>query len=268
MASISATQMTGAMAWLPTQSSQPVSISPKAAEQAQAVENRTADSRTSGRAQPKADALAERDSASSSPAQSRDAQQAQREVEQVVMQLKMRDQEVRAHEQAHLAAAGAYARGGIRYDYQTGPDGQKYAVGGSVGIDTSPVKGDPQATLQKAMIVQRAALAPAQPSPQDMRVAAQASQMMMQAQSELQAQRMQGKDEGEQADQGGVGENLSVSDRSSGEGQPPSLSAKADDSRSASLARTSFELRLVLQSAEDVNARTDNDRASRDYRVA
>lgn len=115
--------------------------------------------------------------------------QQEQAVQQVLAQLRARDQEVRTHEQAHLSAAGPYATGGINYTYQTGPDGQKYAIGGSVGIDTSAIAGDPEATLQKARVVQRAALAPAQPSGQDMKVAAQASQMMMQAQVEIQMQR-------------------------------------------------------------------------------
>lgn len=109
--------------------------------------------------------------------------------EQVIAQLRARDQEVRTHEQAHLSAAGPYATGGIQYDYQTGPDGHKYAVGGSVGIDTSPVSGDPEATIQKMRVVHQAALAPAQPSAQDFKVAAQASQLQAQARSELQAER-------------------------------------------------------------------------------
>ena len=57
--------------------------------------------------------------------------------QQKVRELKKRDQEVRTHEQAHVAAGGQYIQGGIHYDYQRGPDGQKYAVGGHVNIDTS-----------------------------------------------------------------------------------------------------------------------------------
>ncbi|MGC9386038.1 MAG: putative metalloprotease CJM1_0395 family protein [Hydrogenovibrio sp.] len=112
---------------------------------------------------------------------------AQLEVERVVMQLKSRDMEVRAHEQAHVAAGGQYVTSGASYAYQTGPDGKRYAVGGEVGIDTSPISGDPQATLAKAQQVRAAALAPAEPSSQDMRVAAQATQMAAQARAELAA---------------------------------------------------------------------------------
>lgn len=102
-----------------------------------------------------------------------------------VRALRNRDREVRAHERAHLAAAGPHARGGARYTFETGPDGRSYAVAGEVRIDTTPVPDDPQATLIKAQQVRRAALAPAQPSPQDRRVAAEAAAMASRARNEL-----------------------------------------------------------------------------------
>lgn len=95
------------------------------------------------------------------------------------------DREVRAHEQAHLAASGGYATSGASYQYQTGPDGKRYAVGGEVGIDTSAVPGNPEATIRKAQIIQAAASAPADPSGQDRAVAAQAAQMEAKARLEL-----------------------------------------------------------------------------------
>ncbi|BCX81100.1 hypothetical protein MIT9_P0678 [Methylomarinovum caldicuralii] len=103
-----------------------------------------------------------------------------------VEQLRQRDREVRAHEMAHLAAAGSYALGGPTFEYQVGPDGRRYAIGGHVNIDTSPVPGDPEATLRKAETIRRAALAPGDPSPQDRSVAAAAAAMAMKAQIEIQ----------------------------------------------------------------------------------
>lgn len=100
--------------------------------------------------------------------------------------LKARDREVRAHEAAHQAAGGQYA-GAISYVYERGPDGAQYAVGGEVSIDTAFVEGNPQATIEKMRTVRSAALAPAEPSPQDRAIAAQAMQLMLQAQSELAA---------------------------------------------------------------------------------
>ena len=104
---------------------------------------------------------------------------------QIVNELKARDREVRAHEQAHAATAGSLAKGGPSYEYQKGPDGQLYAIGGHVSIDVSVVPGDPQATLDKAERIQRAALAPAQPSAQDRAVAAHASSMAAEARVEI-----------------------------------------------------------------------------------
>ena len=42
--------------------------------------------------------------------------------------LRVTDQRVRAHEQAHMAAAGQYATGGPSFQYVTGPDNQRYAA--------------------------------------------------------------------------------------------------------------------------------------------
>lgn len=105
-----------------------------------------------------------------------------------IQELAARDREVRAHEQAHAAVAGQYAQG-TSYTYQRGPDGVSYAIGGEVQIDTSPISGDPEATLRKAQQLRRAANAPADPSSQDARVAALAAQMELQARAELTEQR-------------------------------------------------------------------------------
>ena len=102
-----------------------------------------------------------------------------------ISRLKARDAEVRAHEMAHLSAAGGHALGGPQYDYKTGPDGKQYAVGGRVRIDVSEVVGDPAATILKARTIRRAALAPSKPSGQDHRVAARAAAMEARAQREL-----------------------------------------------------------------------------------
>lgn len=98
--------------------------------------------------------------------------------------LRSRDQEVRQHEQAHVAAAGPLHRGGPNYQYMTGPDGNKYAVAGDVQIDTSPGR-TPAETIAKAQQIRRAALAPSKPSSQDQSVAAKAAQMEADARREL-----------------------------------------------------------------------------------
>ncbi|MBT8148847.1 MAG: hypothetical protein HKO71_02605 [Pseudomonadales bacterium] len=110
------------------------------------------------------------------------------EEQRKVTELAARDREVRAHEAAHANVGGVYA-GAPTYSYTRGPDGRNYAVGGEVSIDVSPVAGDPQATINKAQLVRRAALAPAEPSPQDRSVANQAIAMEQQARAELQAEK-------------------------------------------------------------------------------
>ncbi|MBP5859003.1 hypothetical protein KAJ83_18430 [Marivibrio halodurans] len=107
-----------------------------------------------------------------------------------VRDLQRREAEVRRHENAHAAAGGPYA-GAPSYQYQRGPDNRLYAVGGEVSIDAAPVPNNPEATIAKMRTVRRAALAPADPSPQDARVAAQAQQEISAAQSELRDERLE-----------------------------------------------------------------------------
>lgn len=99
-----------------------------------------------------------------------------------VRSLKQRDAEVRRHEQAHRMAAGPYA-GPASYEYEQGPDGRLYAIGGEVRIDVGR-EGSPEATIRKMEVVIRAATAPADPSSQDMAVAAQAKQTLEEAKAE------------------------------------------------------------------------------------
>jgi hypothetical protein len=96
------------------------------------------------------------------------------------------DTRVRAHEQTHLAAAGQYATSGAQYTYARGPNGQSYAVGGSVQIDLQPVPGNPEETLRKAEAILRAALSPGAPSAADVRVAAEAYRMAADARRQIQ----------------------------------------------------------------------------------
>lgn len=133
-----------------------------------------------------------------------------------VQELKSRDREVRAHEAAHLAVAGPYATGGASFSYQKGPDGRQYAVGGEVGIDSSEVPNDPQATARKAQTIKRAANAPANPSPQDRRVAAGAAVMEATARQEVSKERAEETKEAKKSEEAG--------DRS------PSEEASVDDS--------------------------------------
>ncbi len=106
------------------------------------------------------------------------------EEQKQVQELKQTDREVRAHEAAHKTAGGSVA-GSVSFETVTGPDGREYAVAGEVQIDASPVANNPESTIRRMDQVIRAALAPADPSPQDRAVAAQAQQAKIQAQQEV-----------------------------------------------------------------------------------
>ena len=148
-----------------------------------APQEQQADSAASGREE------ADRAANSSTPAgEPEPSPQEQRQQQLEIADLVQRDREVRTHEQAHAAVGGQYA-GAPTYSFKRGPDGQRYAVSGEVSIDTAPIPNDPEATLRKMEIVLRAALAPIEPSPQDLRVAALAQAQAAQARVELAEQR-------------------------------------------------------------------------------
>jgi len=104
---------------------------------------------------------------------------------QLLTELKQTDTEVKRHEMAHVAAGGSLITSGASFTYKRGPDGKNYAVAGEVSIDTSAIPGDPGATQQKMKQVKRAALAPASPSAQDLKVAASATSRAAKASAEL-----------------------------------------------------------------------------------
>jgi len=106
----------------------------------------------------------------------------------LLAQLQASDTKVRAHESAHLSAAAGIAAGGANFTYERGPDGRMYAVAGEVPISVSEGK-DPQDTLEKMRQVEAAAMAPADPSPQDHAVAASARSGELKALMDLQKER-------------------------------------------------------------------------------
>lgn len=108
--------------------------------------------------------------------------------QQVVAELVATDAHVRAHEAAHMGAGGGLTSP-ASFTYEKGPDNKMYAVAGEVGIATGEGN-TPQETLAKAQQIRRAALAPSDPSPQDLKVAAQAASMEMSARSQIMAEKM------------------------------------------------------------------------------
>lgn len=99
-----------------------------------------------------------------------------------VAKLQSAERKIIAHEMAHMSAGGKFA-GSPSYSYTQGPNGKKYITGGEVPIKI--IKGKtPEETIQNMEQVKRAALAPANPSPQDMSVASKASQIKSSAAAE------------------------------------------------------------------------------------
>lgn len=135
----------------------------------------------------------------------------------LIQKLAQRDRQVRAHEAAHLGAAGRFARSGANFTFQRGPNGVSYAIGGEVSLDTS-TPGDPQAALSKAEIIRRAALAPVDPSSQDRIVAGQAAQMAMQARTAIASERAEEAAEALAAREEGVDETQTTDESGSDAG--------------------------------------------------
>lgn len=155
-------------------------------------------------------------------------------------ELKKADTAVRAHEQAHLAAAGGLAKGGASFAYQRGPDGRNYAVAGEVQIDTS--KGaTPEETVAKMMRVRAAALAPANPSPQDRKVAQAAAVTMSEARLELNTEKLRPEAQQEATAEGAAAENAE------GEAESNPSAATTDRGKSMVSARAASQYQSIAK---------------------
>ncbi|WP_404398255.1 putative metalloprotease CJM1_0395 family protein [Idiomarina loihiensis] len=186
----------------------PLVNEPAKSEQSGNKADTQADRKPDAKADGKSDSKKATDKASKDVTDNAEKNQQKLSEEEVekVDELKSRDQEVRVHEQAHAAVGGQYA-GSPSYEYERGPDGKSYAVGGEVQIDVSPVNGDPQATIQKMQVVRRAAMAPAQPSAADRAIAAEATNKATQARAELAQMQVEASESGEE----GGKQNLDIS---------------------------------------------------------
>ena len=114
----------------------------------------------------------------------------QNDYEQVLQKLKAKDQQIKSHEQTHSALSGANSSN-PHYNYQVGPDGKMYAVGGSVTMDTS-IKIDPnnQNSTSNALLkldqLQKATSSVDEPSSADMSIATKANFMKIRLQMQTQ----------------------------------------------------------------------------------
>jgi len=103
----------------------------------------------------------------------------------IISELEKNERRVLAHEAAHVAVGGRFT-GSPKYTRVLGPDGKNYITGGEVSI-TVPSSSNPKETIRNMEQVRAAALAPMDPSSQDVNVAAAAANAQAQAAAELAA---------------------------------------------------------------------------------
>ena len=137
----------------------------------------------------------------------------QPEVKAEIKELELTEKEVIVHEQAHKAVGGSVT-GPITYTHTEGPDGKRYINGGEVSINIKEGS-TPEETLEILEKVKAAALAPAEPSPQDLRVAASATAQIQQTRLEITKEnvRQLQTDEEEVEPFAGVDTNVEVPER-------------------------------------------------------
>lgn len=101
----------------------------------------------------------------------------------VLEKFRNKDAEIRTHEQAH--ASIGHTTTPISYNYQEGPDGKMYAVGGSVRLDTS-IPDEPTAGAFKLDMIQKAASGVTNMSSADGTIASQSNlnKILLQLQSD------------------------------------------------------------------------------------
>ncbi len=106
------------------------------------------------------------------------------EEEKELEKMQKREDEVIKHEQAHKSAAGGLSVTRAQYEYVQGTDGKMYVKDGEVELKVKE-EDDPQKNKENAEQLKRAALAPEEPSAQDMKVAQEADKMIQKANQEL-----------------------------------------------------------------------------------
>jgi len=168
--------------------------------------------------------------------------------QQHIAALKQRDREVKDHEQAHKAVGGKYA-GAMSLQYERGPDGVNYAVAGEVQINMSRSADNPEADLIRAQQVRQAALAPADPSAQDLSVAAAATQLALDAQERIRAETRALESKGSEQDKEGSENRVT-------EQEAVNENSKAEEERVAKAAEDSKDhINELLESTKEASAR-------------
>jgi hypothetical protein len=106
---------------------------------------------------------------------------------QKLRELERKDQQVRTRDMAFLAAAGG-AAGSVSLEYETGPDGRRYAVGADIKLDTS-AGATPEQTMAKARALRAATMSARSDSSTDASAAAKAVRMEAEARAEIERER-------------------------------------------------------------------------------
>jgi len=170
--------------------------------------------------------------------------------QQQIVELKARDREVRLHEEAHARVGGQYA-GSPSYEFQRGPDGNNYAIGGQVMIDVAEIPDNPRATIDKMQTVRAAALAPAEPSGADRAIAADATQKLASAQAELAKESINGEEQEKKASSIGAYQTRRLSEDSE-----RSSEVEPNDRAALQSASEPYSVALPIAADPEVQARS------------
>jgi len=171
-----------------------------------------------------------------------------------VKKMQLRDGEIRAHEQAHMSAAGQYLQSGAVFEYQRGPDGKLYAVHGEVVVDSANEL-SPMDTIAKMRVVRRAALAPQAPSPADMKIAAKASANMAKAAQKLSFQKLGELQNSKKALEASLKREEAVLESTQGEGmilETSGSESESDKPKVDKISTTNFKSSLLARYMGDI----------------
>ncbi len=82
-------------------------------------------------------------------------QQPSQEEQKEIEKIRKNSRNVKLRELVYRAVVGNYVRNTVSFEYETGPDGIKYAVAGHTTIDTRPIINNPEATIRKAQAIKK-----------------------------------------------------------------------------------------------------------------
>ncbi|MCP4269219.1 MAG: hypothetical protein GY777_27230 [Candidatus Brocadiaceae bacterium] len=84
-----------------------------------------------------------------------DGRQPSPEEQKEIEKIRKNSRNVKRRELVYRAVVGNHVRGAASFQYETGPDGMKYAIAGHTAIDTRPIINNPEASIRKAQAIKR-----------------------------------------------------------------------------------------------------------------